>query len=80
MRLFHSESHQVPPVSAIAVGADADNTAGRSLAYVGDIQLRDIRSAPCLGTTGGLSVVRFQAWLLARQRNVGAATVHHIHR
>lgn len=44
--LFQSESAQVPPITAIAVGADADNTAGRSLAYIGDIQLREKRTSP----------------------------------
>ena len=29
----------MPPLMAIAVGADADNTGGRSLAYVGDVTL-----------------------------------------
>lgn len=40
MRLFRAESTQVPPITAVAVGADADNTGGRSLAYIGDIQLK----------------------------------------
>ena len=36
-RLFGDESSQMPPVVGIAVGADADNTGGRSLAYVTDL-------------------------------------------
>ncbi len=36
---FGDESPSVPPLVAIVVGADADNTAGASLAYVGDIAL-----------------------------------------
>lgn len=30
---------EMPPLTAIAVGADADNTGGRSLAWVGDVTL-----------------------------------------
>lgn len=37
IRLFGTESAQMPPVVGIAVGADADNTDGRSLAYVADL-------------------------------------------
>lgn len=36
---FGSESGTVPPLLAIVVGADADNTGGSSLAYVGDVSL-----------------------------------------
>ena len=36
---FGQDSATVPPLMAIAVGADADNTGGSSLAYVGDITL-----------------------------------------
>ena len=36
---FGTESSTVPPLLAIAVGADADNTGESSLAYVGDISL-----------------------------------------
>ncbi len=39
LRSFGQESPTVPPLMAIAVGADADNTGGSSLAYVGDITL-----------------------------------------
>lgn len=39
--LFGDESpQQVPPLLAVAVGADADNTGGRSLAHLGDLELR----------------------------------------
>lgn len=34
LRAFGSESSSVPPLRAIAVGADSDNTAGRSQAWV----------------------------------------------
>ncbi len=36
---FGAESPDVPPLVAIVLGADADNTAGTSLAYVGDVVL-----------------------------------------
>ena len=36
---FGKEASGVPPLIAIAVGADSDNTAGRSLGYVGDVTL-----------------------------------------
>ena len=39
-RLFGAESSAVPPVVAIAVGADADNTGGRSLAWLSDVEIR----------------------------------------
>ncbi len=35
--LFGKESPDVPPVIGIAVGADADNTRGRSVAHVSDV-------------------------------------------
>lgn len=38
-RAFPGESATTPPMTAILVGADADNTGGRSLAYIGDITL-----------------------------------------
>lgn len=38
-RAFGNESPSVPPLVAIVVGADADNTGGTSLAYVGDVAL-----------------------------------------
>ena len=37
--LFGDESAQVPPVIGVGVGADADNTQGRSLAYVAELRL-----------------------------------------
>ena len=36
---FGTESSTVPPLMAIVVGADADNTGETSLAYVGDVSL-----------------------------------------
>jgi len=41
LRSFGSESSTVPPLLAIVVGADADNTADTSLAYVGDVSLME---------------------------------------
>lgn len=38
-RLFGDESDAVPPVIGVAIGADADNTHGHSLAYVADLVL-----------------------------------------
>ena len=38
-RLFGAEASEVPPLAAVAIGADADNTKGRSLAYVAEIAL-----------------------------------------
>lgn len=40
LRAFGDESTGVPPLRAIVVGADADNTRGRSLGYVGDVMLQ----------------------------------------
>jgi hypothetical protein len=39
LRLFGDEAKTVPPLMGVAVGADADNTGGRSLAFVGAIKL-----------------------------------------
>lgn len=39
VKAFGDESPSVPPLIAVVVGADADNTAGSSLAYVGDVVL-----------------------------------------
>ncbi len=38
-RLFGDEADQVPPMLAIAIGADADNTHGHSVAHVASITL-----------------------------------------
>lgn len=40
LRLFGDESKIAPPLVAVAVGADADNTQERSLAYVDDLVLQ----------------------------------------
>ncbi len=37
LRLFGDESKVVPPVVAVLVGADADNTGGSSLGYIADL-------------------------------------------
>jgi len=37
--LFGDEAKTVPPLMGVAVGADADNTGGRSLAFVGTLTL-----------------------------------------
>jgi hypothetical protein len=37
---FGDESPSVPPLIAIVVGADSDNTGGTSLGYIGDISLK----------------------------------------
>ena len=39
LRLFGDESKTVPTIVGVAVGADADNTQGHSLAYVWDLAL-----------------------------------------
>lgn len=39
LQVFGDESAVVPPLIALAVGADADNTGGNSLAFIGDIHL-----------------------------------------
>jgi Protein of unknown function (DUF3047) len=38
-RAFGEESATLPPLQAVLVGADADNTGGHSLGYVGDVTL-----------------------------------------
>ncbi|KNZ32547.1 MAG: hypothetical protein AD742_11760 [Methylibium sp. NZG] len=39
VRLFRTEATQVPPIIGVAVGADADNTGGRSVAHVAGLGL-----------------------------------------
>jgi len=39
LRAFGHETRQIPPLMALVVGADADNTGARSLAFVGDLML-----------------------------------------
>ncbi len=39
-RLFGAESPTMPPLLGVAIGADADNTGGHSLAYVADLVLQ----------------------------------------
>ena len=39
LRAFGNESATVPPLAAVLVGADSDNTGGQSLGYVGDVTL-----------------------------------------
>jgi hypothetical protein len=40
LKLFGDESKVVPPVVAVVVGADSDNTGGSSLAYIADLALK----------------------------------------
>jgi len=39
LKLFGDEVQVVPPLVAVMIGADSDNTHGRSVAYVGDLVL-----------------------------------------
>lgn len=39
LKLFGAESPKAPPITGIAIGADADNTKSRSVSYVADIKL-----------------------------------------
>lgn len=39
LKVFGDEAREVPPAIAVVIGADADNTAGRSLGYIGDLRL-----------------------------------------
>lgn len=43
LRAFGDETNTVPPLSAIAVGADADNTGGSTLAYLRALRLERAR-------------------------------------
>ena len=40
LQAFGHETDTMPPLIGIAVGADSDNTGGKSLAYVGDLLLQ----------------------------------------
>jgi hypothetical protein len=40
LRAFGDEAQVVPPLKAIALGADADNTGGRSVGWVADVALQ----------------------------------------
>jgi hypothetical protein len=40
LQAFGAESPVVPPLVAVVLGADADNTGGRSLGFVGDVHLQ----------------------------------------
>lgn len=46
LRAFGDETDTVPPLVGLAIGADADNTGGSSLAYVGDLVLKQVPPAP----------------------------------
>ena len=39
LRAFGDEARQLPPAIAVVIGGDADNTAGRSLGYIGDLKI-----------------------------------------
>ena len=43
LRAFGDESRTVPPLSAIAVGADADNTGGHGIGWLDDLRLESPR-------------------------------------
>jgi hypothetical protein len=40
LQAFGDEAERVPPIAAVLVGADADNTGGQALAHVADLELR----------------------------------------
>ncbi len=44
LAVFGDEARSVPPLRAIAVGADADNTAGRSIGWIDELQHRPATS------------------------------------
>ena len=46
VRLFGAESPRVPPIIGVAVGADADNTGGRSVAHVAGLVLESADQRP----------------------------------
>ena len=41
LKAFGSDTDTVPPLVAIVVGADSDNTGGASLGYIGDITMKN---------------------------------------
>lgn len=49
LRAFGDETETVPALTAVAIGADADNTGERSVGYVADVRLRD---APARAAAG----------------------------
>ena len=57
LRLFGDESGTVPAVIAVAVGADADNTGSRSLAYIADIVLNQLYRFTALQSSFGANMV-----------------------
>ena len=46
LRVFADDADSVPPLVGLLVGADADNTSGTSLAYVGDLTLTVVPPKP----------------------------------
>jgi len=46
LRVFANDTDSVPPLVGLLVGADADNTGGTSLAYVGDLTLTLVPPKP----------------------------------
>jgi hypothetical protein len=42
LKAFADETDTIAPLRAIAVGADADNTGGSSLGYLGDLSLQEL--------------------------------------
>ena len=46
LKAFGAESDTVPPLLAIVVGADSDNTGQSSLGYVGDVSLTPLPAQP----------------------------------
>ena len=46
LRAFAVDTNSVPPLIGVLVGADADNTGGTSLAYVGDLNLTLVPAKP----------------------------------
>ena len=42
LRAFGDESRELPPLRAILVGADADNTGGRSVGWIDELRLEPV--------------------------------------